>query len=137
MTFYRLSLLVFVIGNVGLFTAFMLISSQPWEAALVFLGYIFTNAPIVVSMFTAESIDKTLKGHWLNWLNMLIPFMTGTVGLVTYSKLALVPGAHPAIFFYEPMTITMLWFTSFGVLVTVYVLAADSVHGKSSHFVEQ
>ena len=102
MNFYRTALAAFVIGNVILFTAYMRIASQPWEAALVFFGYVLTNMPIAVSVFTAAKIDKTLKGHWLNWLNMLIPIVVGTVGLVGYSTMALKPSAHPAIFYYGP-----------------------------------
>lgn len=121
MDFYRSALLFFLIGNVILFTSFMRITALPWEAAMVFFGYIYANAPIVVSMFTARKIDKTLKGHWLNWLNILIPIATGTAGLVTYSILALHPGAHPVIFLFGPFLITAGWSVLFGVLVMAYV----------------
>ncbi len=121
MTFYTSALSVFVVGNVVLFTSYMRITGQPWEGALVFFGYVLTNAPIVVSMFTARKIDRTLKGHWLNYLNILIPIAVGTAGLVTYIKLALHPEAHPAIFLFGPLMITAGWFTLFSVLVMTYV----------------
>ena len=121
MTLYRALLLIFLLGNVFLFTSFMTISSQPWEAALLFLGYVLTNAPIVVSVFAAGKIDETLRGHWLNWLNILIPVVVGVAGLIIYASLALNADAHPAIFLYGPLLITAGWSSLFGVLVIVYV----------------
>ena len=131
MNFYRTALAAFVIGNVILFTAYMRIASQPWEAALVFFGYVLTNMPIAVSVFTAAKIDKTLKGHWLNWLNMLIPIVVGTVGLVGYSTMALKPSAHPAIFYYGPLLITPIWCVMFAVLVMAYVFTTVDSQGAS------
>ena len=61
MDFYRWILVVFVVGNVTVFTAFMRITSLPWNAALLFFGYVFTNAPVVVSVFAARWADNTLK----------------------------------------------------------------------------
>jgi len=130
--FYRLALVAFVVGNLILFTAFMRISSQPWEAALVFIGYIYTNMPIAVSVFTAAKIDETLKGHWLNWLNILMPVLVGTIGVAAYSTMALKSGAHPAIFFYAPLLITAVWCLLFAVLVMAFVFFAADYQRTSS-----
>lgn len=125
MNFYRGAALFFVIGNVVLFTSFMHIASLPYKAVMIFLGYIYMNAPVLVSMYTAQKIDRTLKGHWLNWLNILIPVAVGTSGLVVYAKSALQPDAHPVIFLFGPLGITAVWFVLFGVLVMVYVFVPD------------
>ena len=103
----------------------MRITSLPWEAALVFFGYVLANAPVLVSMFAAQQADKTLKGHWLNWFNIFLPIAVGTAGLVAYSLIALQPDAHPAIFMIGPLLITAGWFVLLGVLVMAYVFVPN------------
>ncbi len=121
MTYYRAALLLFVVGNVVVFTSFMRITGIPWSAFMVFIGYIFTNAPVVVSFLAAQRMDRTLKGHWLNWLNILIPTAAGAAGLVAYTRLALHPDAHPQIFMFGPLLITAGWFVMVGILIMIYV----------------
>lgn len=125
MDFYRWILVVFVVGNVTVFTAFMRITSLPWNAALLFFGYVYTNAPVVVSVFAARWADNTLKGHWLNWLNIFVPIAVGSTGLLAYSLLSLKPDAHPNIFFFGPLLTTVLWFELFAVLILIYVFVPD------------
>lgn len=102
----------------------MRITSLPWEAALVFLGYIHTNLPIFVSVFTAAEIDKTLKGHWLNWLNIFLPIFVGAAGLIAYSKFGLDENSRLTVFFYGPLLITAIWMILFAVLINVFVFTA-------------
>ena len=126
MTLYRSALALFVAGNVALFTYFMWTTSLPWNLGLVFLGYIYANGPIVVSIFTAEKIDKTLAGHWLNWLNIFLPLAVGTAGFYVYGFLALQPDSDAAaIFTFGTLLITAAWSVLFGVLVNIYVFVSD------------
>ncbi len=94
MTYYRLALGLFLIGNVAVFTLFMRNNGYPWDAFLIFVGVLYVNAPVVVSFLTAQKIDEALKGHWLNWMNIAIPTLVCGSGLLAYVNLALEPGAH-------------------------------------------
>ena len=121
MTYYRVALAISLIGNVVLFTSFMRITGIPWDGFMVFVGYIFTNAPVLVAFPTAAKMDKTLKGHWLNWLNIAMPTAVGAAVLITYFRNALHPDAPPQIFMITPLLITIAWFVLFGVLIMIYV----------------
>ena len=125
MTFYRAALAFFLVGNVILFVKYMYDYDVPWNAAMLFFGFILANGPILVSIQFSSKIDETLSGHWLNWLNILNPLLTGTIGLLTYGLWVHSFGGHPAIFMVGPLLINMMSLLLLVVVIHIYIFVDD------------
>ncbi len=120
-TFYRVALSFFVVGNLALFLKYMSDYDIPWTAAMMFFGFILANGPILVSVQFSSKADKTLCGHWLNWLNILNPLVTGTIGFLVYGLWVHTFGGHPAVFIYGPLLANMFSLLLIAVLIQIYV----------------
>ena len=121
MNFYRIALFLFVASNLTLFVLYMRATGIPWDAFMIFIGIVFANAPVVIAFLTAQWGDRTLKGHWLNWLNLFIPTVVGATGVLTYSQLAFDPRAHPASWIWTPLGSTAIWMVLLGLMILIYV----------------
>ena len=91
----------------------------------VFLGFVMANAPILVSIQFSAKADETLKGHWLNWLNILIPLTVGSLGLLLYGKWVHLFHGHPAVFMQGPLALGMVFWLLVAVLIQIYVFVND------------